>query len=122
MALLEAHTRSASPAVPVMPMVPRPPTLALEHASSSDATNKKIKKGQGGKGPEDAEKWEVTHSSQQPSSKKAWTTKAKQKKGTSTSTSKELKGEQPHKPSPWRPSIMMSSGGLVLDDANPRDP
>lgn len=81
MALLEAHTRSASPAVPVMPMVPRPPTLAPEHASSSDATDKKIKRGQGGKGPEDAEKWEVTRSSQQPSSKKAWTTKAKQKKG-----------------------------------------
>ena len=56
MALLEAYTRSASPAIPVMPMVPRPPTLAPEHASSSDATDKKIKRGQGGKGPEDAEK------------------------------------------------------------------
>ena len=76
MALLEAYAGSASLIVPMMPVLPRPPTLAPGCASSSDAADKKRKMGQRGKGPEDAEEGEVTHSSQQPSNKEARTTKA----------------------------------------------
>ena len=75
MALLEAYIGSASPAVPVVLVPPRPPTPAPRRASSSNVTDKKRKRGQGGKSPEDAEEGKVTHSSQQPSTKKAQTAK-----------------------------------------------
>ena len=76
MALLEPHARNASPTVPVVLVLPRPRTPAPGHTSFGDAVDKKRKRGQGGKGPEDAEEGEVTHSSQQPSNKEARTTKA----------------------------------------------
>ena len=63
LALLTTYTGSVSPAISV---VPRPPTLALVCASFGDATEKKRKKGQGGKGLKGAEEGEITHSSQQP--------------------------------------------------------
>ena len=68
LALLTTYTGSVSPAISV---VPRPPTLALVCASFDDATEKKRKKGQGGKGPKGVEEGEITHSSQQPPFKEA---------------------------------------------------
>lgn len=76
MALLEAHVGSASPVVPMIPVAPRPPTPTLGRASSCDAADKNRKMGQVGKGLEDAEEEEVTHSFQQPLTKEARTTKA----------------------------------------------
>ena len=87
LALLTAYTGGVSPAISV---VPRPPTLALVCASFDDATEKKRKEGQGGKGPKGAEEGEITHSSQQPPFKEAWTTRAQQKKSASSGTSKDF--------------------------------
>ena len=57
LALLIAHARGASPAIPVVR------TPAPMDASSSDVIDKKRKKGQKGKGSEDVEEGEVTHPS-----------------------------------------------------------
>ena len=61
LALLIAHVGATSPTVLV---VPRSLTPALTRASSSDAVDKKRKKGQGGKGSEGAKEGEITHPSQ----------------------------------------------------------
>ena len=119
LALLIAYVRGISLAIPV---VPRSPTPTSVRASSSDAAEKKRKRGQGGKGPEGVKEGEITHSSQQPPSKKARTTRAQQKKSASSGTSKESQGLQPPKPSVWRPFFTLSSGGPVMDDANLKDP
>ena len=118
LALLTAHVGGASLAISV---VPRPLTPTLMRASSSDAAEKKRKKGQGGKGPEGTKEGEITHSSQQPPAKEARITRAQQKKGASFGTSKEFEGVQLPKPSAWRPSFTLSSGGLVMDNANLKD-
>lgn len=62
-ALLKAHVGSASLVVPRIPIAPRPPTPALRRASSNDIVDKKRKRDQESKDPEDAEEGEVTHSS-----------------------------------------------------------
>ena len=118
LALLTAHARGASLPISV---VPRPLTPTLTRASFSDAAKKKRKKGQGGKGLEGTEEGEITHSSQQPPAKEARTTRAQQKKGASFGTSKESEEVQLPKPSAWRPSFTLSSGGLVMDNANLKD-
>ena len=110
LALLTAHTGGYSPVVKV---VPRPPTPS--------PTDKKQKRAQCGKGTEGAEEGEVTQSSHQPPAKEAQTRRGKQKKTTSSGTSKELGGDKPKKPSIWRPIFTLSSGSSVLDDANLRD-
>lgn len=62
MALLKAHTGDSSPAIPVMLVVPRPPTPVLGGASSVDATKKKRKRGQGGKGSDGTDEGGIIHS------------------------------------------------------------
>ena len=57
LALLTTYARGTSL---VVPMVPQPPTPTPTCASSGDATNKKKKIVQWGKGPEDVEEGEVT--------------------------------------------------------------
>lgn len=111
LALLTAHAGGAFPAIP---MVLWPPTPAPTRASSSDAANKKRKKGQGGKGPMDTEEGEITRSSHQPPAKEVRTTRAQQKKSSSIGTSKDFKGEQQPKPIAWRPPFTLSSGGPVM--------
>lgn len=96
LALLTVHAGGSSPIVMV---VPQPPTPALMRASSVDATNKKRKRAQDGKGTEGPEEGEVTQSSHQPLTKEAQTKKGQQKKNTPSRTSREAKGNQPPKPS-----------------------
>ena len=118
LALFTAHARGASQAVP---MVPRPPTPAPTHASFGDTADKKRKIVQGGKGSEDTKEGEVTRSSQQPSNKEARTTRAQQKKSVPSEVSQGTEGEQQVKAPAWRPSFVLSSGNLVMDDANLKD-
>ena len=118
LALLTAHDGGSSPVVKV---VPRSPTPSPTRTSSVDATDKKQKRAQCGKGIEGAEEGEVTQSSHQPPAKEAQTRRGQQKKTTSSGTSKELRGDKPKKPSIWRPIFTLSFGSPVLDDANLRD-
>ena len=104
-----------------MLVVTRPPTPTPSRTSSVEATKKKRKRAQGGKGTNDAEEGKVSQSSHQPPAKEARTGRRPQKKS-SIGTSKELGGHQPKKPSIWRPLFTLSSGNPVLDDTNLRDP
>jgi len=117
LALLTAHAGGSSPAV----VVTRPPTPAAKHTSPADAGDKKRKRAQGGKGTEGTDEGEISHSSHQPPAKESRMGKGQSKKLTLTGTSKEVGGDQSRKASIWRPNFALSSGTLVLDDANLRD-
>ena len=118
LALLTSHAGGSSLAMLVLT---RHPTPALTHASSMEATNKKQKRVQGGKGTEGVEKGKVTQSSHQPPVKEARTGKGQQKKTSLTRTAKDG-GDPPKKPAIWRPLFTPSLGNPVLDDANLRNP
>lgn len=94
LALLTAHARGSSLAVPV---VTRPPNLAPTRTSFVETANKKRKRAQGGKGTKGAEEGKVTQSSHQPPAKEAWIGRGQQKKTSSAGTAKDG-GDQPKKP------------------------
>ena len=116
LALLIAHARGASPAIPV---VPRPPTPTPTHASSSDAADKKRKRGKGSKGAEEGESILLT---QQPPAKEPQTIRVQQKKSAASGTLKSSEGGQHPKASIWKPSFVLSSRDPVMDNATLRDP
>ena len=114
LALLTAHAGSSSP---VVAMTPRPPTPVTTR-TLADVANKKRKWGQGGKGSKNTEEGEII----KPPAKKVRAGKGQPKKPAHTGTFKEVGGDQPKKASIWRPIFTLSSGNLILDDANSRDP